>query len=178
MKQRVDAVTKYYIPLPSSSQGASIAHYGLFSDSTLVTQNRFSFHAPLVADLRGLRQTFCTLDLKIKGGYTLRQMARDLADAHEVGEAPLHTLVCIYQISDRAWVAESTGVATVQVKQTNEWKGEIELFCEVARLVASNVVVVTSEASCFPRFHAVSAAYDENVLFLRRILKSCGVSWC
>ena len=47
---------------------------------------------------------------------------------------------------------------------------QIKLFCGVAAAAADRVLVVTCDANCFPAFESTSAAYDETVRVLRRLL--------
>ena len=78
--------------MPSS--GSSIKGYAVFSDSTLLTENKCSFQGALIERLRESEGSdVCSLYYKVKGGYTLREMARDLAEAFCANAAPFEYLV-------------------------------------------------------------------------------------
>ena len=58
----------------------------------------------------------------------------------------------------------------------DKWVKQIEMFYVVAKTAASRVLVVTSDAECFPAFEKEKSAYNSNVEMLRKVLvkKRCG----
>ena len=93
------------------------------------------------------------------------------------GNQSFDTLVCVYQISDRAWIDKNTGVAHVSTTEVDECVEQITLFCEVLKAIAERVLVVTAEAYCFPAFQSKSSEYNTNVYTLRNVLDKNGVAW-
>ena len=174
-KQRVDAVAKYCIRIPDAVVGAQICRYALHADSTLTTETQPTLREPLISHLRFRRLGLATYDVKVKGGYSIRAMARNIAEVRLAGGPRLRALLCVYQISDRAWIHKDTNAPIVTTCNTAKWMEDIELFCVVAAIAAERVVVVTSDASCFPAFASVAEAYDEHVGMLRRVLELRGV---
>jgi hypothetical protein len=68
--------------------------------------------------LEGLRSStnpecdeWSTCEFTFKGGYTLRQIARDFAIGRleQANESRFYSLLCVYQISDRVSIDPNTG---------------------------------------------------------------------
>ena len=175
--QHVDAVSKYFLPLPMPVCSKRLLRNAMFSDSTFVT-DAGSLRRSLIGHMRRATDVPSTYEVTIKGGYSIRAMARDIAEVHFVGGHRYDTLLCVYQISDRAWVAKSNGVPHVASTGIERWTEDINLFCDVVQAIAENVVVATCKSEAFPAFQRASEQYDHVVETLRRILTSRGVAWC
>ena len=156
-----------------------INRLALYSNSTLSTELGNNLDQALVSHMRTLSPDPCTLEVTIKGQYSIRKMARDIAEARMAAGRSYDILVCVYQISDRAYVNKTTRAVTVKrisdTASVDKWVEEIQMFCVVAKTAASRVLVVTSDAECFRAFEKEKSAYNSNVDFLREVLGENGV---
>lgn len=177
LPQHVDAVAKYYVPGPKANEESCPGRHGFWSDSTCTTEHHSNLHQPLVAKLRKWTNESGTFEVKIKGGYSIHSMAVDISRAFTFGRRIFDSIVCVYQMPDRAWVDKRSQKVHVRMTKMEKWIEDIELFCKVTRAAAKRVLVITADLSCFPIFAQKAADYEHHLKMLRSILDKYNICW-
>ena len=128
---RVDAVAKYYMPVPATGDEVPIKRHGIFADSTLTTEHEPSQRQPLITRLRWSEKVMSTFEVTVRGGCSSRAMARDIAEAVKGRGDAFDTLTVVYQISDRARVdKQGTGIVDNCRRKFEEWVKHVEFFLQ------------------------------------------------
>ena len=91
---QVDGVVRYFAPLRETSTAAL---YGVFSDSTLVLGGDLNARQAVISRVRAKGDS---VRVVVRGGFRIRDIAKEIAEKTDTHYRVYERLVVIYQIND------------------------------------------------------------------------------